>query len=253
MLQLSVVVATFNEEKNISRCLDSIKDIADEIILVDASSSDKTVIFAKKYNAKIYFIENNQIFHKNKQFGLDKASGNWILQLDADEVVSEELKKEIVYTIASTDYDGFYIPRKNYFLGKFMKKGGLYPDGVLRLFKTGKGYFPCKSVHEQIEVKGKTGWLNNPLLHYPYPTLTEYLTKADRYTTLTSRELANENIKINTLNTIKYGFLYPLKTFFNIFIRHLGIVDGLYGFVWAILSAMHFFLAYAKLINFKKD
>lgn len=254
MPKLSIVVATYNEEKNVSRCLESVKDIANEIILVDASSSDQTVKIAKGYNPKIFIIQNNKNFHKNKQYGLDKASGDWILQLDADEIVSQSLKQEIKKILEQREnkFNGFYVPRKNHFLGKWMRKGGLYPDSVIRLIRKGKGHFPCKSVHEQIEIIGSIGWLENPLIHYPYPTISEYLVKANRYTTLTAEDLNRNNAKISFLNTIKYCLIIPLKTFFNIYVRHQGFLDGLPGFIWAVLSSTHYFLAYAKLINIKR-
>jgi len=254
MPKLSVVVATYNEEKNISRCLESVKDIADEIILVDAKSSDRTVEIAKKYEPRIFLVDNKPIFHKNKQYGLDKAQMEWILQLDADEVVSNSLKQEIVKTLKqdSKTINGYYLPRKNYFLGKWMRKGGLYPDSVIRLIRKGKGHFPCKNVHEQIEIIGNVDWLINPLIHYPYPTISEYLVKANRYTTLTAEDLKRGNTKINIFNTLKYCLVIPCKTFFNIYIRHQGYLDGFPGFVWAVLSSTHYFLAYAKLINSKK-
>lgn len=249
-MRLSIVIATYNEEKNIVRCLESIKDIAEEIILVDGSSSDKTVELAKKYTSKIFVVKNEPLFHKNKQFGLDKAEGEWILQLDADEVVSQSLKHEITKTLKQDQgFNGYYLPRKNYFLGKWMKKGGLYPDYLIRLVRKGKAFFPCESVHEQIKVIGPVGWLKNPLYHYPYPSVSDYLVKAGRYTTLTAEELARKNTRINLKNTFKYFFFIPLKTFFNIYLKHRGFEDGLAGFVWAFFSSSHFLFAYIKLIE----
>lgn len=253
MSKISVVVATFNEEKNISKCLSSIYDLANEIILVDAKSSDRTVEMAKKYKPKIFFVDNEPIFHKNKQYGLEKAQMEWILQLDADEVVTNVLKEEIKKTIENTNSNGFYIPRKNNFMGRFMQKGGLYPDGVVRLVRKDTAFFPCKSVHEQISVKGNVGWLKNPLLHYPYPTIGEYLKKANRYTTLTAVGLKENNVKVSLSGTFKYCIILPIKTFFNIYIRHQGILDGLPGFIWAFLSSTHYFLAYAKLLKIKNS
>lgn len=250
MSDLTVVVATFNEEKNIHRCLESIKDLAQEIVVVDGKSTDKTVEIAKKFTNKIYSVDNVPMFHSNKQYGLDKAKGDWILQLDADEVVSDSLKQEIIRVISQKQnlFNGYYIPRKNNFLGYFMTKGGLYPDYVARLFKRGKGSFGQKSVHEQISIDGKVGYLENPLLHYPYNTVNDYLIKANRYTTLTSRELKDKKVKVSFFNTIKYCLLIPLYNFLNIYFRHLGFKDGFYGFVWAFLSSTHYFFAYSKLI-----
>lgn len=254
MNRLSIVVATYNEEENIGRCLESVKSIADEIIVIDALSGDKTVSIAKKFTSNIFSIKNQPMFHANKQYGLNKATGQWILQLDADEVISNSLKHEIIKTLKQNKnpVSGYYIPRKNYFLGHLMKKGGLYPDFVIRFFKRGKGYFPQKSVHEQIIISGEVGYLDNPILHYPYNSVTEYLIKADRYTSLTSQEIKDHDIPITVGNTIKYCLLIPFSTFISIYFRHLGLMDGFYGFVWAFLSSTHYFFAYSKLINNKK-
>lgn len=251
--KLSVVIPTFNEEENIVRCLKSVEDIADEIIVVDAGSKDDTRKLAKEFGVRLINVKNEPIFHKNKQKGLNAASGEWILQLDADEEVSKNLRKEIEETIIDSSYDGYYLPRKNYFLGKFMKKGGLYPDGVIRLFRKGKAHFPCKSVHEQIEVKGKIGWFKNALLHYSYVSIQDYLIKANRYTTLTAKELAKKRVKVGALNTFYYGFVLPFKTFMSIYFRHQGFLDGLHGFIWACLSSTHYFFAYGKLITYSQE
>ncbi len=251
MISLSVVIATYNEEKNIERCLYSLKGFADEVIIIDGGSCDNTIEIAKKYNAHIFIKDNPPIFHINKQYGLNKAKNKWILQLDADEVVSDSLKQEII-SILKQDQEkvfGYYIPRRNYFLGKWMRKGGLYPDAVIRLVRKGKAYFPCQSVHEQIIVGGEVGRLNSDLLHYSYPTLKEYLIKANRYTSLTASEFKNKGIKKNLVNFVNFILFKPSATFFSIFIRHQGYQDGIYGFIWAIFSGMHYFIAYAKYLK----
>lgn len=253
MTNISVVIATLNEEENISRCLESIVNLAKEIIIVDAKSTDRTVKIAQRFKAKIYSINNNRMFHKNKQLGLEKATYDWILQLDADEVITKELETEIKELVDNNKFDGYYIPRKNFFLGRFMKKGGLYPDYVIRLIRKKKAYFPCKSVHEQIKVDGGVGHLFGHILHYSDPDLTRYLKRSNRYTTLTAHELYQKNVRINIVNTLKYCIFLPLKTFISIYIRHKGFLDGFPGFVWALLSSTHYFLAYAKLLNKYKN
>ncbi len=247
---LSVAIVTFNEEQNIDACLLSISQLADEIIVVDGGSSDTTCEIAKKYNATIIHTDNPQIFHINKQKALDACHGEWILQLDADEVVTEELKKEILNppTGGQDDkhYNGYYIPRKNYFWGHVMKKGGQYPDYVIRLIRNGKAHFPCKSVHEQIEVDGTVGYLKEPMLHYSYRTKEDYWKKADTYTTLRALSMQENNIK-KTLGTwVRYNIILPIKTFFLLFIRHKGFIDGWYGLVFAYWSALHFPISYKK-------
>ncbi len=253
-VKLSVVLATFNEEKNIGKCLKAVKDLADEVVLVDGSSMDKTAEIAKNFGARIFITKNQPIFHINKQMAVDKARGDWILQLDADEIVSQQLKKEI-YRIIKKKNNGktaYFIPRKNYFLGKWLRKGGQYPDYVIRLFKKGKAFFPCKSVHEQIQVEGEVGYLKGHLLHYTAPKFSRYLVNANRYTNLTADKLKEENLPINLQTSFKYLIWLPIKTFFSIFVRHKGFVDGLPGFVFALFSGLHHTLAYIKYLKKKR-
>lgn len=140
----------------------------------------------------------------------------------------------------------YYLPRKNYFLGRWLKKGGQYPDYVIRFFKRGRAYLPCKSVHEQMKVKGKVGYLRGHLLHYSVPTFSRYLTNANRYTSLTAQEMVKQKISIDLLSIIYYLLVKPLRTFFLIYFRHKGFLDGFPGFVFALFSALHWPIAYVK-------
>lgn len=259
MLKLSVVLATYNEEKNIKECLESIQDIADEIILVDGSSKDNTVSIAKKYNSKVFIVSNKEMFHINKQIALEKATGDWILQLDADERLTSELKKEIQLTINNPrprlgsaedgqqlTINGYYIPRKNYFLGRFLTKGGQYPDYVIRLVRKNKAHFPCKSVHEQITVDGQVGYLKNNLLHIATPNLSYYMRNANRYTSLTAKDMMEQKIPLTIISYFSYLLWKPIYTFLNIYIRHKGFMDGFQGLVFALFSGLHYPMAYIK-------
>jgi glycosyltransferase involved in cell wall biosynthesis len=260
-IKLSVVLATYNEEKNIKECLVSLKNLADEIVVIDGSSTDRTVYQVRKFiklkrkrpRLKFQLIQtsNKLMFHQNKQLGLEKAKGDWILQLDADERIPPSLRDEIknkILKIKKTNHKseirknqiyGFYIPRKNYFLGKWLRKGGQYPDYVIRLVRKGKAFFPCRTVHEQIKVEGGVGYLKNPLIHLAYPNLHSYFQKAAIYTSETALKLKNEKGAI--LNRIlAYLVFKPIYTFFNLFLRHKGFVDGIYGFLFALFSALHF-------------
>jgi glycosyltransferase involved in cell wall biosynthesis len=260
---LSVALAVRNEESNLELCLSSIKDIADEIVVVDGDSNDKTVEIAESFHSIVIKTDNPPIFHINKQKALDACRGVWILQLDADEVVTEELKKEIVCIIGhetmsngqessnadchlSHEYNGYYIPRRNYFWGHFMKKGGQYPDYVIRLVKRGYARFPCKSVHEQIQIDGEVGYIKEPMLHYSYRTFDDYWKKAATYTELTAKEFKENGLKKNLGTWVHYVILEPMKTFFLLFIRHKGFLDGIYGFIFAYFSALHYPIAYRK-------
>lgn len=292
-ITLSVGLAVKDEERNIDACLSSVSDLADEIVVVDGGSNDRTVTLAKKHHARVIATDNPPIFHINKQKALDACRGDWILQLDADEVVTEDLKKEIVGIIGqkiisrrqknmtgeneqgikhgtydnehetdigknllshafchmSNTYNGYCIPRKNYFLGHWMQKGGQYPDYVIRLVKKGKARFPCKSVHEQIEVDGTVGYLRNPLIHYSYRTEEEYWKKADVYTSLTAMDMRNQHIPISFASWLNYMIIKPLQTFLSLYIRHKGYMDGWYGYMFAYWSALHFRIAWEKYVH----
>lgn len=259
-MKLSIAIATRNEEKNIAACISSIKDIADEIIVVDGASEDKTVQIAKDLGATVFKAKNEAMFHKNKQLAIDKCSGDWILQLDADEQVSKELNEEINHTVNQEqrspdrgEINGYWIPRKNFFLGKFLKKGGQYPDFSLRLYRNGMGRLPCKSVHEQAEVKGKKGYLKNPILHYSYPNLSHYLEHFNLYTSIIAQELESEKLKINWKSTFSYLFLKPVNWFIWTYFRHKGFQDGLPGFIFSFFSSLRFPVAYIKYWEINKS
>lgn len=244
---LSVAIAVYNEETNLDACLSSVRPIADEIVVVDGGSSDKTVTIAKKYADKIICTTNPSMFHINKQKALDACKGTWILQLDADETVPEDLKEEITRTVhGSTAFNGFKIARKNYFWGHLMTKGGLYPDYVIRLVRRGKARFPAVSVHEQIEVDGTIGTLVHPMHHMSYRSRSDYWRKADAYTSLTAAEMKKNGVKKNIWNWFLYTIVKPKMTFLTIYIRHKGFMDGWYGFIFALYSALHYPIAYKK-------
>lgn len=245
--KLSIALAVYNEESTLDDCLESIKDIADEIVIVDGASSDKTVEVATKFGARIIHEQNRQNFHINKQIAIDACTGDWILQLDADERVSSMLGSEIKQVISSGNAkDAYYLKRRNYFLGRYMNKGGMYPDPVIRLFKKGKAKLPQASVHELMAVDGTLAWLQNDLLHIADPTFTRYLLRSNRYTTLAATDYAAQNIGTSTGSIIKYMMLKPIVRFLEIYIRHKGFQDGFPGFVFAYYSALHIASSYVK-------
>lgn len=273
-MKLSIAIAAHNEEKNILRCLKSVYHWVDEIIIVDGSSTDKTIELIKKFDhqkkIKIYLEDNPAMFHINKQKAIERCAGDWILQLDADEVVSEELKNEIKLILTNSTNSNqfqpiaFWLPRLNFFLGQPLRKGGQYPDYTLRLYQNGVARFPCRSVHEQVEilptsrfkVQGsklqlKIGYLNSPLLHYPYPTFEEYLRKWNRYTSQEAEILKKQGFKPSFWNFIKYFFLLPKYWFFKTYFRHLGFLDGFPGFVFSLFSAIRYWGIYTKTVFFK--
>lgn len=249
MQKISIVLATFNEEENLARCLDSVKDLAFEIVIVDGTSKDRTVEIAKEYGAKVTVTDNPPNFHINKQKAIDKATGDWILQLDADEVVSKELCDEIVKILdKEIEANGYWMPRKNWFLGRFLLKGGQYPDYTVRLYRKGKGGLPQKDVHEQAVIEGKVGYLKHALLHYPYKNFSVYSKKWMRYNSLLAVQIDDEMRNKNILLRFFYGFLYlfvkPAHWMLTAYLRHKGFYDSWQGFVFAIMSALRFPVSY---------
>ena len=276
-MKLSVVLATRNEEENIARCLESVKNIADEVIIVDEYSTDKTREIAEKLGAKVYLEEHHDIFHITKQIALEKAKGEWILQLDADEVITPELSNEIKLVLSHTpptinnplfirhqklieDRDGkigkdtgevvaYFIPRLNMFLGKPLIHAGVYPDPAIRLVKNGKAYFPAKSVHEIMQIDGQIGWLSKNMLHYDSPTMKRYLMRLNRYTDLKAQEMLDSKLRKNLWSFLQYTIFEPLYTFASLYLRHKGFLDGPNGFLWSFFSALHYPISYFKYIT----
>lgn len=288
MAKLTVALATYNEEKNIGACLKSVKDIADEIVIVDGASSDKTVEIVTQYGAKVTVVKNEKIFHINKQKALDLASHEWILQLDADERVTPDLAKEIKQITVMNDeeiekyqlqlpkrnlflrhqkaveerdgkigtdeakYSAFFIPRLNFFLGKYLRFGGVYPDGVIRLVRKGYAHFPAKDVHEQIAIKGRVGWLEHDLIHMADPTFHRYLARNSRYVALLASQLREEGTGRHPGTFVKYMVGMPLWWFLLTFGRHKGFRDGWQGFVFSFFSALRFPRAYLQYLTKKQ-
>lgn len=254
-MSLSVVLATFNEEKNLSACLDSVKSLADEIVVVDGGSTDRTVEVAKAYGAKVKVTDNPPIFHINKQKAIDLATKDWVLQLDADERVTPQLKSEIKHLISDSgrvlQLNGYWIPRKNWFLGRFLMKGGQYPDYTLRLYRRGKGRLPQKSVHEQAVVEGEVRYLKNPIVHIADPSFSRYLIRFNRYTDLIRDELKTKKIGYNPIMFIKYLLALPIWWFFSTYVRHKGFMDSWQGFIFSFFSSLRFPVGYIKYLRLK--
>jgi glycosyltransferase involved in cell wall biosynthesis len=252
-MKLSVCLAVYNEEKFIHYPLDSIYDFADEVVIVDGGSTDKTVEVALSYGKKIkiFHEKNPKMFHINKQKAIEKAKGEWILQLDADEEVSKELKEEIKKIIneTRTNIVAYWIPRKNFFLYKFLMKGGVYPDYTIRLYKNGVAKFPCKTVHENVDIKGKIDYLKNPLLHFADPEFSRYLKRWKRYTSLDAEILAKQKEK---LSLFSYLFVKPISWFFSSYIKHKGFLDGFAGLIFSFFSSIRFIPIYLKFNKLKK-
>ncbi|MDD8017871.1 MAG: glycosyltransferase family 2 protein [Bacteroidota bacterium] len=244
---ISVTIITKNEEQNIERCLRSVQ-WADEIIVVDAMSDDGTADAARKFTTKVIQREWKG-FADQKEFALQQASSEWVLSLDADEEVTEELQSEILHTIKTgTEINGFEIPRKSFFLGKWIQYGGWYPGYQLRLLKKSKTTMNHRPVHEGFLVEGEKGQLKYPLNHYTYHSIYQYLDKMNDYSSL---DVVN---KISDGKTIRwYHFiLNPLSQFLRMFFSLRGYKDGLRGFLLAYYSSLNTLAVYAKSWEYQK-
>ena len=242
---ISTIVLTKNEEQNLSRCLESLSGLANEIIIIDDNSIDKTIEIAKKFNAKVFIHSLNNNFAHQRNFGLQKAKGDWILFVDADEVISPELKKEIIKAIKEPNINGFYLKRYDFWGGRLLKHGEQSKVRLLRLGKKSKGEWQ-REVHEVWEIKEKTKELKNPLIHYPHQTIAEFLEHENQQSTIHAQALLKEGIKPSLFRIIAN----PLGKFVQNYFFRLGFLDGTSGIIFALMMSFHSFLARAKLYQF---
>ncbi|MGA7161513.1 MAG: glycosyltransferase family 2 protein [Bacteroidota bacterium] len=248
MQKISAVIVTFNEEKNIERCLLSLQWV-DELIVVDAFSDDRTVEICRRLNAKVVQ-KKWEGYALQKQFALSMASHTWVLLMDADEEAPPELHREIK-TVISTDSEisGYEIARKSFFLGQWMKYGGWYPGYQLRLFLKSKAFIPQRPVHEGVEVQGTVGRLRNPLNHYTYYSLAQYLGKLNDYTSL---DVMNRLKEKQQSRVRWYNFIInPISVFVRMFFVLTGFRDGFRGLLLAVYSSFYKFLLFAKVWEYQ--
>lgn len=239
MSTISVFIITFNEEGKIERCLKSL-DWVDEIVIVDSFSNDKTVAICNRYTDKIYkkqFID----YTDQKNFALSKTSCDWVLSIDADEEVTSELKKELLSLLSKDSVCPAYrIRRKSRIFGRWLKFSGTQHDAPIRLWRKGRAHF-YQPIHEKVTVEGAVGRLKNFLRHYTYESLSEYMTRLNRYTTMeagwfiTSKKRMEKSVAIRSLSM-----------FIKRYIVDLGILDAMPGFLFSVLSAYYTFVKHAK-------
>lgn len=239
---ISVNIICKNEEKNIEDCLKSVL-WADEIIVVDGESEDKTVEIARKYSKNVY-VNKWEGFAKQRQFALDKSLKEWVLVLDADERCSNELREEIHSIINTNDikYNGFKLPRKSFFLSKWIKHGGWYPGYQKRFFRKEQTKISDRLVHEGYEIEGEVGVLKGDILHYTVQSISDYMSRVNKYSTLQAEEKKDRRI-------VKFSDLLfrPITTFFVQFIIRGGFKDGVHGLMVATFSVITNMLTYMKI------
>ena len=238
---LSVAVITHNEAENIARTLASVA-WADELVVIDSGSTDRTVDIARACGANVV-VEEWRGFAAQKNFAISQCNSEWILSLDADEEVSPALAEEIQATLKQPIADGYYVRRANYFLGKVIQHGGYYPDEKLRLFRRGRAEYAARSVHETMRTSGRTAALRGDLLHYAYPTLEGYLEHMNRYSSLSADNLAANGKRVIL---IWHVLAMPFATFlYNYFVR-FGFLDGRRGFLLHLYHSVYVSWKYAK-------
>ena len=242
-IKLSVIIITFNEEKNIERCLTSVKTIADEIVVVDSFSTDNTKEICLKYNVK--FIEHQFDGHiEQKNWAISQATSPYILSLDADEALTEELIQEIQQIKNNWQYDGYTFNRLTNYCGKWIKHCGWYPDVKLRLFDSRKGSWKGTNPHDRCELDTATiKHINYDILHYSYYSISDHIKQVNYFTDIAAKA-ALKNGKKSSLFSILVK--PPIKLLRDYFLK-MGFLDGYYGLVISIISSHATFLKYAKL------
>lgn len=249
-MKLSVVIAAHNEASEITDCLQSVHQLADEIILVDNQSTDATAKIAKEYSVKVYPHSNDPLrLNRSKNFGFTKAKADWILSLDADERVSPELAKEINKFVSdeikqATSYTAYQMPRRNIVFGQWIQHGLWYPDEQIRLFKKGQAKFPGAHNHEKLQVKGAVGQLSGHLIHYNYRSVSQYIRKIN--------DVYSDNEVENFIKSGKEVYWYdairmPFSDFLTNFFAREGYKDGLHGLILSLLQAFYTFVVFAKI------
>ncbi len=244
MPKISVIIITLNEEENIGRCIDSVKDVADEIVVVDSYSTDKTEEIVKKKKTK-FILNKFEDYVKQHEFANKQVSYDHILTLDADEALSDELKESIINAKKYWKHDGYSMNRKTNYCGKWINHSGWYPDIKLRLYDRRKGKWTGEKIHEKFSLmEGCTkGRLKGDILHYSFNSITQHVNQANKFTDLTA-QAAYENGKKSTNFKI---FFNPIVKFIRDYFINLGFLDGYYGFIICQISANATFLKYVKL------
>lgn len=251
MNKLSVVIITFNEEQNILKCLNSVRDLADEVVVIDSGSTDNTVQICEQQGCRVFYREFD-LFANQKQYAIDQAKYDWILSIDADETISNELNRKIKSLfldekIPETNVQpinsGYIIPIRLYYMGHRMKMSG--ETKAIRLFDRRKGSFPQVPIHEYVKVEGSVGTLKEEIIHHSYRDIAHHIQKINAYTSYA----AEGNKKANkSFSKFWVFFKFPVTFFIHYFIRG-GILDGYPGFIWAFFAAFYTSVKIAKTIE----
>ncbi len=244
-IPLSVAIITYNEEANLPKCLDSV-DFADEVVIVDSNSTDKTVEIAKDRGCRVY-VEEWKGFDGQKNSAVSKCKNEWVLSIDADEQIPPETKDAIIETLKNPKAGAYRFPRKNHLHGRWLRWGDQWPDWQVRLFKKDSGKFEG-TVHEQWRTTGGIGAIKSPIEHYSYRDYHDMILRMDRYSEIAARDFFVSNKTFHSLTPLVHGTAMFLK----IYVLKLGILDGLDGLVNAFIKASGSFFKYAKAVEMQR-
>jgi glycosyltransferase involved in cell wall biosynthesis len=250
MIKITACVITYNEEKNIRRCLEALRDVADEIIVIDSFSEDTTVEISESLGATVIQRPFTG-YGEQKLFAQQQAANKWVLSIDADEVLSEQLRKTILGVKANPKFTAYKMNRLTNYCGKWIRHCGWYPDSVLRLWNTEKGSMVVHTVHEGVVMHDQEeviGHLKGDLLHYSYNTISDHLSKMQLYTELGARADVERGKKTSLFKLV----LGPKWQFFVDFVLRLGFLDGYYGYIVCRNSAFASFIKYAKIRQYSR-
>jgi glycosyltransferase involved in cell wall biosynthesis len=243
--KLSVIIITFNEERNIQRCIDSVQNIADEIIIVDSFSTDRTRQICEAYNTK-FFTHPFDGHVQQKNYAMQLAAYDFVLALDADEALSPKLKESILAAKMQMRSDAYSLNRLTNYCGSWIRYCGWYPDKRIRLWNRKKGQWGGENPHDKVIMvkNSSTAHLKGDLLHYSFHSLSDHIKQIDKFTNISAQEALKKNKRIFTPVHI---VIYPFLTFLKIYLLKLGFLDGLAGFLVCISGAYYKFMKYAKL------
>jgi len=250
-MKISVVIITFNEERNIGRCLESLGNVADEVIVVDSYSTDGTKEICEKHSVK--FIEHVFEGHiQQKNYAMKLATHDWVLSLDADEALTDELRESIIKAKKSDNVDAWELKRLTNFCGKWIKHTGWYPDKKIRLWKKNIGEWGGQNPHDRVVLSDgvKVGQLSGDLLHYSFYTLSEHIQQIQKFSSIAAESAYANGKRANFLTNILIG---PGFTFFKKYVLQAGFLDGYFGFVISVNTAYSKYLKYIKLRELQKS
>lgn len=239
--RLSVAIITLNEERNLAECLASVA-FADEIVVVDGGSHDRSCEIARAAGARVIEAPDWQGFGVQKNRAIDACSGDWLLSIDADERVPPKLRDEIQTALSNSAFDVYEIPRSSYYCGRFMRHSGWWPDHVRRLFRRGTARFSPVPVHESLETDRNVGRLHHPIEHWSYRTMEQVLDKVNHYSSLSAPMVIQRGHR----PTIMTAVLHGVSAFIRTYILRRGFLDGSHGFMLAVSNAEGSYYRYIK-------